>query len=65
MNFPTIFSKRNIEVKMKNATKKFDKSNEIDKKALVEDYKVWNAETESSKDQPHVLYANQINIEQI
>ena len=34
----------------------------LDKKALEEEYKEWIEASEGSKDQPHVLYANQINI---
>ena len=40
--------------------------NELDgmnEKALREEYKEWIEASEGSKDQPHVLYANQINIE--
>ena len=32
---------------------------------LTEEYKEWIQASEGSKDQPHVLYANQINIEQL
>ena len=37
----------------------------LDKKALTEEYKEWIQASEGSKEQPHVLYANQITIEQL
>ena len=36
----------------------------LNKKALREEYTEWIEAIENGKDQPHVLYTNQINIEQ-
>ena len=47
------------------APKSFNWKKNLDKKALKEEYKEWIQASEGSKDQPHVLYANQINIEQL
>ena len=65
MNIPTISLKRTLEVTMNDASKRLLELDGLDKKALKEEYKEWIQASEGSKDQPHVLYANQINIEQI
>ena len=65
MNIPTISLKNTLEVTMNDASKRLMELDGLDKKALTEEYKEWIQASEGSKDQPHVLYANQINIEQL
>ena len=65
MKFPTISLKRTLEVTMNDTSKRLMELDGLDKKALTEEYKEWIQASEGSKDQPHVLYANQINIEQL
>ena len=50
---------------MNDASKRLMELDGLDKKALTEEYKEWIQASEGSKDQPHVFYANQINIEQL
>ena len=64
MKIPTISLKKTLEVKMNDAVKRINKLDGLNKKALREEYKEWIDASEGSKDHPHVLYANQINIEQ-
>ena len=64
MKIPTISLKRTLEVTMKDAVKRINELDGLNEKALREEYKEWIEASEGSKDQPHVLYANQINIEQ-
>ena len=63
MKIPTISLKRALEVTMKDAVKSINELDGLNEKALREEYKEWIEASEGSKDQPHVLYANQINIE--
>ena len=65
MKIPTISLKRTLEVTMNDASKRIMEIDGLDKKALKEEYKEWIQASEGSKEQPHVLYANQINIEQL
>ena len=65
MKLPTISLKRTLEVTMDDASKRLMELDGLDKKALKEEYKEWIQASEGSKEQPHVLYANQINIEQL
>ena len=65
MKFPTISLKRTLEVTMNDASKRLMELDGLDKKALKEEYKEWIQASEGSKEQQHVLYANQINIEQL
>ena len=65
MKIPTINLKRTLEVTMNDASKRLMELDGLDKKTLKEEYKEWIQASEGSKDQPHVLYANQINIEQL
>ena len=65
MKIPTISLKRTLEVTMNDASKRLIELDGLDKKALTEEYKEWIQASEGSKEQPHVLYANQINIEQL
>ena len=65
MKIPTITLKRTLEVTMNDASKRLMELDGLDKKALKEEYKEWIQASEGSKEQPHVLYANQINIEQL
>ena len=65
MKLPTISLKKILEVTMKEASKRLMELDGLDKKALTEEYKEWIQAREGSKDQPHGLYANQINIEQL
>ena len=64
MKIPTISLKRTLEVTMKDALKRINELDGLNEKALREEYKEWIEASEGSKNQPHVLYANQINIEQ-
>ena len=50
---------------MNAASKSLMELDGLDKKALTEEYKEWIQASEGNKDQPHVLYVNQINIEQL
>ena len=65
MNSPTISLKRTLEVTMNDAVKRLKELDRLDKKALRDEYKEWIEAIDNNKDQPHVLYANQINIEQL
>ena len=65
MKIPTISLKRTLEVTMNDASKRLMELDGLDKKALKEEYKEWIQASVGSKEQPHVLYANQINIEQL
>ena len=65
MKLPTISLKRTLEETMNDASKRLMELDGLDKKALTEEYKEWIQASEGSKDQPHVLYANQINIDQL
>ena len=65
MKIPTISLKRTLEVTMNDASKRLMELDGLDRKALTEEYKEWIQASEGSKEQPHVLYANQINIEQL
>ena len=65
MKIPTISLKRTLEVTMNDASKRLMELDGLDKKALKDEYKEWIQASEGSQDQPHVLYANQINIEQL
>ena len=65
MKTPTISLKRTLEVTMNDASKRLMELDGLDKKALKEEYKEWIQASEGGKEQPHVLYANQINIEQL
>ncbi len=65
MKSPTISLKRALEVTMNDASKRLMELDGLDKKALKEEYKEWIQASEGCKEQPHVLYANQINIEQL
>ena len=64
MKIPTISLKRALEVTMNDAVKRINDLDGLNKKALREEYKEWIEASEGSKNLPHVLYANQINIEQ-
>ena len=50
---------------MNDASKRLMELDGLDKKALKEEYKEWIQASEGSKEQPHVLYATQITIEQL
>ncbi len=65
MKIPTISLKRTLEVTMKDASKRIIELDGLDKKALTEEYKEWIQASEDNQVQPHVLYANQINIQQL
>ena len=65
MKLPTISLKRTLEATMNDASKRLMELDGLDKKALKEEYKEWIQASEGSKNQPHVLYANQMNIEQL
>ena len=63
MKIPTISLKRALEVTMNDAVKRINELDGLNEKALREEYKEWIEASEGSKEQPHVLYANQINNE--
>ena len=65
MNIPTISLKKTLEVTMNDALTRLEELDGLDKKALRGGYDEWIQAREGNKDQPHVLYANQINIEQL
>ena len=65
MKIPTISLKKTLDVTMKDTTKRLTELHGLDKKALTDEYREWIYAGESNKDHPHVLYANQINIEQL
>ena len=65
MKIPTISLKRTLEVTMNDASKRLMELDGLDKKALTEEYKEWIQASDGNKEQPHVLYANQIDIEQL
>ena len=65
MNIPTIRLKRTLEVTMNDAVMRLEELDGLNKEALREEYKEWIQASEGNKDHPHVLYANQINIEQL
>ena len=48
---------------MNDAVKRINELDGLNEKALREEYKEWIEASEGSKEHPHVLYANQINIE--
>ena len=65
MNAPNISLKRSLEVTMNDAVKRLKELDGLDQKALRDEYKEWIEAIDNNKDQPHVLYANQINIEKL
>ena len=65
MKLPTISLKRTLEVTMNDASKRLMELDGLDKKALKEEYKEWIQASKGGMERPHVLYANQINIEQL
>ena len=65
MKIPTISLKSTLEVTMNDTVKRINELDGLNKKALRQEFKEWIEASEGSKDQPHVLYANRINIEQI
>ena len=65
MKIPTISLKKTLEVTINDALKRLTELDGLDKKALTEKDKDWIQVSEGIKAQPHVFYANQINIEQL
>ena len=65
MKFPTISLKKTLKVNMNDAEKRFDELNGLDKDAFRQEYSEWFEAKNNNKDQPHVLYADQIVIEQL
>tara|TARA_Y100001968_G_C19309800_1_gene693539 strand:+ start:324 stop:521 length:198 start_codon:yes stop_codon:yes gene_type:complete len=65
MKNPTISLKRSLDVTIKDILKRLNELDGSDKKALNDEYREWFQASEGCKDQPHVLYAKQINIEQL
>tara|TARA_Y100001968_G_scaffold156838_1_gene143333 strand:+ start:8668 stop:8865 length:198 start_codon:yes stop_codon:yes gene_type:complete len=65
MKIRTITLRKILEVKIYDSVKRLLELDGLDKKALKEDYKEWTQASEGSKDQPHILYSNQIHIEQL
>tara|TARA_Y100001968_G_C18964148_1_gene529177 strand:+ start:312 stop:509 length:198 start_codon:yes stop_codon:yes gene_type:complete len=65
MKFPIISLKRTLEVTMNDTVKRLEELDGLSKKALSDEYSEWIEAKDGSKDHPHVLYVNQINIEQL
>ena len=65
MKLPTISLKRILEATKNDAVKRLDEPEALDNKAPREECIEWIEARDVSKYQPHVLYANQINIEQL
>ena len=65
MRVPVIRLKKTLEVTLKDIFKRLNVLEGQDKKALKDEYREWFHAGEALKDHPHVLYANQINIEQL
>ena len=65
MKIPTIRLRKTLEVTMNDTSERLMELDGLDKKALRDEYKEWIESIDNNKDQPHVRYANQINIEQL
>ena len=65
MKFPNIRLKKTLEVTMKDAIKRLDILEGSEKKALRDEYREWIEASDTKNEQPHVLYANQINFESL
>tara|TARA_Y100001968_G_scaffold208907_1_gene191998 strand:+ start:561 stop:758 length:198 start_codon:yes stop_codon:yes gene_type:complete len=65
MKIPIIRLKKSLNVTMKDTHRRLNEIDGLDKKALIDEYREWFQAAEANKDQPHVLYTNQINIEQL
>ena len=65
MKIPTIRLRKTLEVTMNDTSKRLMELDGLDKKALRDEYKEWIEAIDNNKDQPHVRYTNQINIEQL
>ena len=65
MKIPKITLKKILEVIINKAVRSFDELKMFNETALREEYKERILAIENGKDQPHVLYTNQINIEQL
>ena len=65
MKIPAISLRKTLELKTNDSLCRLKELDGLDKKALTEEYKEWIQAGEGIKDQPHVLYSNQINIEQL
>ena len=65
MKIITIPLKRVLEVTMNEFLKRKNELDGQNEKALTEEYKDWIEACGRIKDQPHVLYANQVVIEQL
>ena len=65
MKIPVIRLKKSLNVTMKDTYRRLNEIDGLDKKALKDEYREWFQAAEGNKDQPHVLYTNQINIEQL
>ena len=65
MNIPTIFLRRALNITMKDTYNRMSELNSLDRQSLYEEYREWIHASEGNKDHPHVLYTNQINIEQL
>ena len=65
MKIPAISLRKTLEVTTNDSLSRLKELDGLDKKALTEEYEEWIQAGEGIKDQPHVFYANQINIEQL
>ena len=65
MKIPIISLRRTLEVTMDDTLNRLNQLHGLNKKALRDEYSEWIEAIENCKDQPHVLYTNQINIEQL
>tara|TARA_Y100001968_G_C19351454_1_gene714870 strand:+ start:789 stop:983 length:195 start_codon:yes stop_codon:yes gene_type:complete len=62
MKTPSISLKRSLDVTMKDILLKINESCDRDSQALREEYKEWLEASEEGKQHPHVLYINNIKI---
>tara|TARA_Y100001968_G_C18686310_1_gene404817 strand:- start:100 stop:297 length:198 start_codon:yes stop_codon:yes gene_type:complete len=65
MKIPNIRFKTPLGAKINDSLNRIVGLSEADKKVPTENNKRFIHDTEGSKDQPLILYANQINIEQL
>ncbi len=65
MKIPTISLKRALEITMYDAEKRINELDGLNKKALRDEYREWIEASDTKNEQPHVLYANQINFESL
>tara|TARA_Y100001968_G_C19381001_1_gene730319 strand:- start:154 stop:348 length:195 start_codon:yes stop_codon:yes gene_type:complete len=60
MKTPSISLKRSLDVTLKDFFQRLKVLNEIDSKALRDEYKEWIEASKGENKQPYILYMNQI-----